>query len=175
MRREQIGSTIQVELRLVAVDGAPVTGQSPTVAVRRWIDNYFLDWADNSFKLSGWTTKNQLLTEVTGVPELIGMYRASWPSAVPVLAQGYYSFEFFWSDGSVSRRMTESVEFVSSHQAEKILGNRLSIDFTAGVVKIYEEDGITVAWQAPLSDKSGNPVSASAVPDGAIVHRGSPL
>lgn len=56
-----------VALGLTIVDwstGGAVTGESPTVAVWRVEDGYYLDWADSTFKASGWTTQYQSLTEI---------------------------------------------------------------------------------------------------------------
>lgn len=46
------------------VTGATVTGESPTVSIYRTSDGYFFDWDDDTFKASGWTTKEQTLTEI---------------------------------------------------------------------------------------------------------------
>jgi hypothetical protein len=38
----------------------------PTILVRRVVDNFIYDWDDSTFKSTGWTTKDQDLSEVDG-------------------------------------------------------------------------------------------------------------
>jgi len=67
-------------IRVYAVDvhGDPLTGATDLyIRIQRVSDNYFLDWADVSFKASGHTTISQILAEVdvvnaAGIYELVG-------------------------------------------------------------------------------------------------------
>lgn len=58
-------STEQIELYATNRRGAALTGKTDLyVRVRRQSDGLYLDWNDDTFKASGWTTLNQILTEV---------------------------------------------------------------------------------------------------------------
>jgi len=75
MSSEQIktGAVEPIMVDVTDVSGSPLPGKADLfIRVRRNSDGWFLDWADNTFKASGWTTLNKLLTEVdaTNVPGL---------------------------------------------------------------------------------------------------------
>lgn len=69
------------------------TGLSPTVAVRRVSDGFYLDFDDDAFKSSGWTTRQQALAEVdaTNSP---GEYQFLWDSSASVSAIADYRAEY---------------------------------------------------------------------------------
>lgn len=54
----------RVGLTLTANTNGGVTGLSPTVMIRDAITNHYLDFNDNTFKSSGWTTPSTAMTEV---------------------------------------------------------------------------------------------------------------
>lgn len=63
-------------IRVFAVDGnsAPLTGLTDLyVRIERDSDGFLFDWGDSTFKASGWTTLNKLLTELDAT-NLAGMY-----------------------------------------------------------------------------------------------------
>lgn len=76
---QPVGAT-SIPIELVLNDGGGgVTGDSPFFALRRATDNYYLDFADNKFKASGWTTKTQPLS---GRGD--GRYSYKWDSSKSV-------------------------------------------------------------------------------------------
>jgi len=67
------GATEPIQVYAVNAVGNPLTGLTDLyVRVRRFSDGFYLDWNDMTFKSSGWTTLNKLLTELdaTNAPGL---------------------------------------------------------------------------------------------------------
>lgn len=155
-RTIELGDTAApVELDVLQ-NGTGVTGLIPTFAVRRLSDNFFLDFADNAFKSSGWTTKNQALSEITGIAEVAGKYRTLWNSSLSITAQGLYSLEFTTDD--IGDHDTEYVVFLKRELAIKSLVNRLVINEASSLLEIYDDDGTTLLETWPLTDKNGNSI-----------------
>ena len=48
-----------------------VAGLSPTVELRRSSDGFYLDFNDDTFKSSGWTTRKAALTDLGGLGTLV--------------------------------------------------------------------------------------------------------
>lgn len=73
--RIQNGQTERIEILALNSSGNPITGLTDVLlAIRRISDGYYLDFDDNTFKASGWTTRQQQMTEV-GATNDAGMYR----------------------------------------------------------------------------------------------------
>ena len=87
-----LGYSLTLELMLQSSSGTGSTGQAPTVAFRRVSDGYYLDFTGLTFKASGWTTRQQTLTEVssTNAP---GLYQYVLGSTV-VGTEGDYVAEY---------------------------------------------------------------------------------
>ena len=68
--------------------GDHVTGESPTVLVRRNSDGFVYDWSDNTFKNSGWTNKTTALTEQA----TDGLYYKTWTPPGSETATDTYMF-----------------------------------------------------------------------------------
>ncbi len=81
--RIQTGGVLPIAILAVTKSGAPLTGATDLfIRVFRRSDNFFIDWADNTFKASGHTTINQILAEVdatnaAGVYEFAGDWDTS--------------------------------------------------------------------------------------------------
>lgn len=74
-----IGSKkVPIELALNDFDGG-VSGESPTISIRRITDGKYFDFADNTFKSSGHTTLEQSLTDRGD-----GRYSYNWDSSVAI-------------------------------------------------------------------------------------------
>lgn len=58
-----IGEDHTVVYTITDSSGDHVTGEAPTLMVRRDSDGYVYDWDDSTFKNTGWTTKSTALTE----------------------------------------------------------------------------------------------------------------
>ena len=64
MTRIQQNQTEQIEVFLTDYSNVPITGASPTIKIRRISDDKYLDWDDNTFKATGWTTIADAMTEI---------------------------------------------------------------------------------------------------------------
>ena len=138
-----------------------VTGQSPTVALRDATTlNRYLDFADDTFKTSGWTTKYAALDEIER-----GHYqKAIDPSALPIEPLDVLVAEYHVDDGSdvvgdasdllIVVQIQESVWF-----ARKAITNRME-EFAGspGQLILWDDDGVTplMSWQ--LRDGTGGAV-----------------
>jgi len=75
--RIQSGDTEQFYYKIFDQDGAPLTGVTGLkLRISRVSDDYILDWNDDTFKASGWTTIEQTLSEVD-TTNLPGLYKLS--------------------------------------------------------------------------------------------------
>lgn len=84
-----IGTTaVPIDLTL-NVSAGGLTGETPTIKIRRAVDNYYLDFNDNQFKLSGHT-----IISINLLDQGDGRYRYLWDSSVPVVTVGSYIVEF---------------------------------------------------------------------------------
>ena len=151
----QIGdNAVPLELFL-KLNSEAITGATVVAAVRRISDNFFLDFNDNTFKPSGWTTKTQTLTEVTGVTELAGLYRAVWDSGSAITVIGNYAIEYRRTDVSPNWLRSEYVRFEKSHLHQRSQVNRLGIDQGTSELVWYAEDGTTEVARKALTNKDG--------------------
>jgi hypothetical protein len=63
--RIQNGQTERIEVLALDSNGSSITGLSDVLlSIRRISDGYWLDFDDNTFKNSGWTTRQQAMTEI---------------------------------------------------------------------------------------------------------------
>jgi hypothetical protein len=61
----QNGQTERIEVLALDAAGNPITGLSDVLlTIRRISDDYYLDFNDNTFKASGWTTRQKVMTEL---------------------------------------------------------------------------------------------------------------
>lgn len=83
----QTGGTEIIEILAIDVYGAALTGLTDLkIDIRRKSDGKLLDFNDSTFKSSGWTTRQQVLTETDAVNEA-GWYRYTW--TIPATADIY--------------------------------------------------------------------------------------
>lgn len=88
-----LGDPLTFELLLQTYVGVGATGQTPTVALRRVTDGYYLDFNDNTFKSSGWTTRQKALTEVNATNSP-GLYQYVLATSSIIAATGDYVAEY---------------------------------------------------------------------------------
>lgn len=75
------GATEPIQVYATNRAGAPLTGKTDLyIRIRRLTDGQLLDWNDDTFKASGWTTLDQVLSEVdaTNFP---GLYGVNWDTS----------------------------------------------------------------------------------------------
>lgn len=183
-------TTVSLEMELLS-DGVPVVGATVTAAIRRVADSAFLDFNDNTFKTSGWTTKFQTLTDLNSTDtDMKGIYRYLWNSASPVTAQGEYHFIFKYNDGTNDLETFDSVYFDEAASPSSIaaavwnsltasfvaansfglmmkrikasLINRMELaDGSSNNLVIYDDDGTTPLLTASVVDKSNGAITTS--------------
>jgi len=155
------------------------TGATVLVAIRRISDGFYLDWDDDTFKSSAWTTRQIAMTEVDAT-DSEGVYEHIWDSSLSVTALGKYSQENkvtlpveFKSFTSVAIAFEQSVwdELESEHvlsgsmgEAQEIgrmfITNRLEMDEGAsGNWKLYRDNSSTLRLTWSVKDKDGNMIT----------------
>lgn len=156
----------------VTEDGAGIEGLAPTVALRDVATGAYFDFADASFKSSGWGTRDASLTE-------LGRGRYERPIAlasIPALLPGQLlSAEFRADYGGRSGDAFELLEISATDDAvlllRKLATNRLEeTSGSPGVLRLFDDDDTTVLKTWELRDENGGPIAASA---GAPSRRGA--
>lgn len=102
-----------IELQVPIIrNGAGVSGLTVLAQIRNGdTDNSYLDFSDNVFKTSGWTTKQVTLVEV---PTSAGIYRYLWNSSLAAaVVAGFDAIVEYDVSGSISLRGTDYVKFRS--------------------------------------------------------------
>lgn len=146
-----------------------VAGKSPTVALRDDATDDFLDFADNTFKGAGWTTKDQALTDMSG-----GHYKHSLDlSLISAKAGDVYVAEFKVDDGGAVRGAAHDFYLIEDLPImRKIMTNRLEESAgNPGLLRLYDDDGTTLLRTWELRDASGGAITAAV---GAPARRTNP-
>jgi len=102
-----------IELQVPVVrNGAGLSGLTVLAQIRNGDgNNSYLDFNDNTFKTSGWTTKQVTLVEV---PTSAGIYRFLWNSSlVTAIVTGFDAIVEYDVSGAVAFRGTDYVKFRS--------------------------------------------------------------
>lgn len=118
-------------------NGAGVSGLTVKAQIRNGDgNNSYLDFADNTFKTSGWTTKQATLVEV---PTSVGIYRFSWNSSlVAAIVNGFDAIVEYDVTGAIAFRGTDYLKFrteggaTAGQIADAVWDEALSGHLTAG-------------------------------------------
>lgn len=109
--------------------GDHVTGESPTLLVRRDSDGFVYDWADATFKNSGWTTKTTALTENA----TDGYYFKKWTPPGSETASNSYTFVVDNANtNTYGDHQAESVAYVTKPVHPTVAGRTLDVTATGG-------------------------------------------
>lgn len=148
-------------LVVTLVKNGGLTGASPVVALRDGATlNSYLDWSDDTFKTSGWTLKNALLTEIGA-----GQYQRLLDlSAIPGLTYGQALVaEFSVTDGGALWTGHDVLLLIDTGTNVELLRKMVTNRFeetpgNPGIAVLFDDDGVTplLSWQ--LRDASGNAV-----------------
>ncbi|MBF0553716.1 MAG: PKD domain-containing protein [Nitrospirae bacterium] len=136
---------MKVMLELFAFDssGHGIIGLTPVLAVRRLVDNKYLDFHDNIFKSSTWISRTTGMTEVDQV-NLSGCYSYEWNSKPSVLVSGEFCIEYNAVGYGTDK---DYVEFKKNtdETSKKILYNKREIDKTAPDFRevLFDDDGVS--------------------------------
>jgi hypothetical protein len=171
--RIQNGQIERIETLIVDNSGEPVTGLSNVLlTIRRVSDDYWLDFNDNTFKASGWTTRQKVMAELDATNDA-GVY--------------YYDFD---TSGFPDDTYQMRVECVSGDNVpqtgelktggyvdnisdiKRLLNNKLTIDEVSSKLQLWNDAGDTVLYEWPLTDKDGNAIVLQA---GLPSNRGVPI
>lgn len=169
---------------LIRKEGVGITGLTPTVALRRVSDGFYLDWADSTFKGSGWTTKLGALSEIGGGlyerivnisalslaagVRLSAEYKAV-VNGVTVVGQDSLLIVTLLTDahtGAVAASTAASAAgaaAVAATLSRKFATNRLeAAPGDPGTLVLYDDDGTTPLLTFQLRDATGGAVTSTA-------------
>ena len=162
-----VSSTASVLLELTCKrNGVAASGLSPTVAVRLNDSSSFFDWADSTFKTSGWTLKNAPMVEVDGGRYVHAFSASSVPSGDCFLAE--YSATYPSGKTSIATDAFLVVEDLEPTIAgvallTKHLRGKLEPDVDdPSILRLYDPDNDALLLTWTFTDNNGDPVVAVA-------------
>jgi hypothetical protein len=158
---EQSETALPLELTIVRQNTGGITGLSPTVAVRNAATvNSYLDFADNTFKTVGWTTKYALMTEVER-----GHYlRLLNVAVLGLLVGAKLSFEYHFDDGGGFSGDDADLGLVTRKLLDTSLTRKYSTNkmvVTSGLpgkLTVFDDDNATVLKQHNLLDETSGAI-----------------
>lgn len=167
---EKADTDLPLDLTIEKEGVGGVTGKSPTVALRKGsTTNSYLDWADNTFKIAGWTTKYASMTEIER-----GHYQRALNLSVlgsSVKAGDVLLAEYHVNDGAGVIGDAQDVIMVVAQTTDmsvirKAVTNRQEeLPGTPGRIILYDDDGTTKILEQELRDNAGGGIMAAvAVP-----------
>lgn len=137
--------------------GNPVTGLSPVAAVRDASSvGLYLDFADSTFKSSGWAQKTTPLSEVGG-----GVYAGQLDAAsiADLDVVRSLSVEYAAAGAVAVDLLLVTTKLADTSLTRKYQTNRLEAAGGApGTARLYDDDGATVIKTHQLLDEFGNAV-----------------
>lgn len=153
----EAADTIPLTLTVTKAGVGGVTGLAPTVALRDGqTTNSYIDWADDTFKTSGWTTREALLTEIGD-----GHYQKqlNLPN-ISAAAGDIYAAEYKVDDVAAKGVDSERIFVVTQRDditlLRKMVTNKLiETAGTPGQLVLYDDDGVTPLKTWQLRDGTG--------------------
>lgn len=175
-------------LAVITSSSGVVTGLSPVCRVRRSESAEYLDFSDDTFKASGWTTKTTAMTEAeTGVYLVTGGIDISAITNLSSTTSLIFEYQFVHLTNTFVSTDLVSLEGHKSDLAanltainnngtaiagvatnvtlvKKVNVNRAEIDFTVSprTLKIYDDDDTTVLLTHNLETNVGEDVTTQA-------------
>jgi len=163
---DKSSTSVPLDLTIEQEAVGGVTGKSPTVALRDATTlNSYLDWADNTFKLVGWTLKNAPLTEVED-----GHYQRSLNLAIlsPAADAGsVYAAQYHVDDGADVKGVALDIVIAEEQNTDlslirKSITNRMEeFPGNPGHLILFDDDGFTQLKNWELRDATGGGVVAT--------------
>lgn len=165
-------AVVPLELTIEQEGQGGIEGKSPTVRLREATTlDYYLDWADNLFKTSGWTQRDAPLSEVGR-----GHYsRTLSLAAIGAVLGNLFAAEYHVDDGGdvkgddadiIVIGEDKLISFATLEADTKLIRqsitNRME-DFpgTPGRLILWEDDGVTPRMEWQIRDAAGNGVVAT--------------
>lgn len=171
------GATELIQVYAIDSAGAALTGLTDLyVRIRRQSDGFYYDWADSTFKNSGWTTVNGILTEEDATREA-GVYSRSFtaPSADEV-----YTIYPLQTPGTTAKGLGPDVLYVGAAGRNDVSLGAITGDTTSAANLKSQFDGSTgltgatfPARQDALSSISITGSAINIVASGATLTTGS--
>lgn len=153
-----------VSLTLVVMgEGGGIAGLTATVEIRRGeTSNSYLDFADWTFKTSGWTTKSAPLTDIGGGiyagPAIVDLADlTNLPAATRYLAAEYTVGGAFNGVDADIIALDDAAAYLD--ELRGLSKNRLEVNFTTQKLELYDEAGTTVIQRWPLATNGGENVA----------------
>ncbi len=129
-----------------------IAGLSPTVQLRRTSDGFFLDWSDDTFKNSGWTTLDGPLTDLGG-----GQYQRVADLGAIGAVNTDTLVALYVNTASGSRGASNDVLHVEDMELlRQMVSNRIEESpGSPGQLVLYDEDDLTPRKTWELRDYLG--------------------
>jgi len=154
--RIQNGQTTPIEVIAETAGGVPVIGLSNVLlGIRRISDDQWLDFADNVFKASGWTTRQKVMTEIDATKDA-GKYKYSFDSTgfsddtYQFRAENVTAFNFPQFGEVIVGDYVDDISV-----AKRILQHKLTIDPATSKMISWDATGDNVVESWPMTDKDG--------------------
>lgn len=151
--------TIPLFLSITVAGEGGQPGLSPTVALRRVSDGFYLDFGNNTFRDAGWAVRNAVLDDLGD-----GFYQRLLNLAtVNVLPTSVLIAEYSVSNGGSINAIAndvfnvedlELIRQLSSNRIEETPGN-------PGQLTLFDDDGVSVRARWYVRDVSGGPTVAT--------------
>jgi hypothetical protein len=164
---------VPLELTIEQEGVGGITGKAPTVRLREAsTPDYYLDWADNLFKTSGWTQLDAPLTEASR-----GHYSRSLSmAAVSATLGNIFSAEYHVDDGGDVKGDDADIIIVGQDGLISFVGLEADVKLirqsitnrmeefpgTPGHLILWDDDGVTPRMAWTLRDAAGNGIVATA-------------
>lgn len=154
---------LQLVVDQLGVGGVPGLAPAPTVAIRNVSAGgppfAYLDWADMTFKVAGWTTKYAAMVDVERGIYQSSLDISSFAFPLGTVLSAEYSVNASGVVGedqdvivlSNVQRSTAFLYKVAKNRLEEASGN-------PGTLTLYDDDGVTVLETWQLRDETGGAV-----------------
>jgi len=130
-------------IEVLALDGslAPITGSlTILLSIRRKSDDYFLDFNDDTFKASGWTTREVAMTQVDAT-NAAGEYAYDWDTSAVTNEAADDLYVFRARDSAAAAKNLPTVgEILADGWVKDILDNQ-ALQATAAALTALETHG----------------------------------
>lgn len=158
-------------IEALILDGSldPLTGKSDIlISIRRKSDGYWYDFDDDTFKASGWTTRQQAMTETDSTNDP-GVYHYVFDTSVitNATADDVYMIRVDQSPGTDAANLPQTGELKTGIHIDQIQlindveGGKWKRDGTQMI--FYKADNTTEVMRFNLKDYDGNPAGESDV------------
>lgn len=141
-----------IPLSLTVSQNGGVPGLSPTVELKRASDGFFLDFADNNFKNSGWTTKLATMADMGD-----GLYQ--YPvdlEAAGVVVLDVLTAIYRVTDGAQSGMTNDEYNVEDLELMRQAVCNRMEETPGApGQLTLFDDDGASIRARWEIRDVTG--------------------